>query len=115
MTFFQLQIGHKDYDFGYIVDSVHNYTTKEEADKALAWWKKVPQHPYEMCEQDAKVVEVEIHDTFKPWLSEEQLDRMQAELDEIMHYYDTVDAEHEQNERIYEQMLDETEPDWRDE
>jgi hypothetical protein len=115
MTFFQLQIGHKDYDYGYVVDAVHNYATKEEADKALAWWKTLPEDPYAMCRKEASVVEVEIHETFEPWFTDEQVQRMRAELDEVLHYYDMEDQIHAQNEAIYERMLDETEPDWRDE
>lgn len=64
------------------------YSTKEEAEKALAFAKSIPEDPCSLEDVCISINEVEVLDKFEPWISVEKLKAMQDEYDSV---YDEPD------------------------
>ena len=69
------------------------YSSREEAEKACAWYRTIPEDPI-MPTTSVRIQEVEIVDTFAPWIPEERLAKMRKEIDE---YWARVRAEETQS------------------
>lgn len=87
------------------------YTSLEEAEKAKAWAETIPADPITPV-TSIQIQEVDIVEKFVPWISEERLESMRQEL---LDFDPDQSVVREQDEAIYEAMLDATEPNWRDE
>lgn len=87
MVAYQLQYAHEN-SREYFVTSGRIYASREEAEKALAFSKSVPQDPYSEYMVRISIEVVEILDKFEPWISEEQLARMRKEAEEMYGDYD---------------------------
>lgn len=68
------------------------YSTREEAEKALAFAKSIPEDPCSDILVDISINEVEVHDKFEPWISVEKLKAMQDEYDSVYDEPDDYDC-----------------------
>lgn len=76
MKAYRLIISHYNYDDGQVMDKCVDYTTIEEAQKALDWWESIPEFRYKNYSQYAGIVEVEVHEKFVPWIPQEIIDEL---------------------------------------
>ena len=106
MKAYRLVISHNNYDDGQVMDTCVDYTTMEEAQKALDWWKSLPESPYEYCQHYAKIVEVEVHEKFVPWISPEIIDRERAEINEYWAKEQAKLKQEAEEEEAYLEYLD---------
>lgn len=90
MKVYQLMMGHRTYD-GYFTTPGRIYTSKEEAEKALAFSKSIPENPYRDYDIEEFIEEIDVEDKFVPWISEEKIKEMQREVDEFLGYYEDED------------------------
>lgn len=89
MKAYQLISAHSSYDEGWIETVVNTYSSKEEAEKAKAWYDKLPEDPFELSKHESFIKEIEIQEVFTPWISCEVIARQQKEIDE---YYAQEEA-----------------------
>ena len=81
MTVYQLVINHYDNDLGGFCTPGRIYLHKEDAEAAKEWYNSLPEDPYDFNPGKASVDEVEIQDTFVPWISAAQVAAKQEEID----------------------------------
>lgn len=98
MKAYRLVISHNNYDDGQVMDKCVDYTTMEEAQRALDWWKSIPEHPYEYYSHFARIVEVEVHEKFVPWIPQEIIDELAMEQAKLQ--------QEEEEEEAYLEYLD---------
>lgn len=83
MKAYQLVFGHSSYEEGYFTTPGRIYVHKEDAEAAKAWRESIPFDPYDLHPTEVKIQEVEIEDTFVPWISEEKIESMRKEVEEF--------------------------------
>lgn len=109
MKAYAFEIGHVSYEEGYVVDRIMYFTTKREAEFAEVWAKSLPDDPVDTTVYKYKVYEIEIAETFQPWLSEERVAQMRKEVDEYWEEVEARERQHEYEEEQYLRYLDECE------
>lgn len=87
MKVYQLLFGHNSYDEGYVTTPGRTYSNREAAEAAKKWLDSIPDDPYEPYPTEVHIKEVEIEDTFVPWISEERIEAKRKEVEEFFEYY----------------------------
>lgn len=90
MKAYQLVFGHTSYEEGYYTTPGRIYVHKEDAEAAKAWLATIPDDPYDLHPTEVKIQEVEIEDTFVPWISEEKIEAKRKEVEEFWEYQNAM-------------------------
>lgn len=90
MKVYQLVFGHTSYDEGYVTTPGRIYAHKEDAEAAKAWLDSIPDDPYDLHPTEVKIQEVDIEDTFVPWISEEKIEAKRKEVEEFWEYQNAM-------------------------
>ena len=83
MKAYQLVFVHHSYEEGSFATPGKIYVHKEDAEAAKAWMDSIPDDPYDLHPTEVKIQEVEIEDTFVPWISEEKIEAKRREVEEF--------------------------------
>lgn len=83
MKVYQLVFGHHSYEEGYFTTPGKIYVHKEDAEAAKAWLDSIPDDPYDLNPTEVIIQEVEIEDTFVPWISVEKIEAKRGEIEEF--------------------------------
>lgn len=108
MKAYQIIFERYDHDAGSFDTPGRIYSSKEEAEKAKKWLKSIPDDPMDFYPAEVDIKEVEIEEKFTPWISEEKIAAMQAEVDE---YYRRLNAE-ERQAQMFEEYEAQMEAEW---
>ena len=90
MKVYQLVFGHTSYEEGYYLTPGKIYVHKEDAEAAKAWLATIPDDPYDLQPTEVIIQEVEIEDTFVPWISEEKIEAKRKEVEEFWEYQNAM-------------------------
>lgn len=90
MKVYQLMFGHMSYEEGYYLTPGKIYVHKEDAEAAKAWLATIPDDPYALQPTEVIIQEVEIEDTFVPWISEEKIEAKRKEVEEFWEYQNAM-------------------------
>lgn len=89
MKVYQLIFGHHSYEEGYVTTPGRIYLNKEDAEAAKKWLDSIPDDPCAPYSTEVTISEIEVEETFTPWISVERIAAMQEENDE---YYEYLEA-----------------------